>query len=447
MATIFMTSNNDPIVGTSGIDYIYGDNRDNIISGGAGRDYIYGKEGNDKLSGGPGDDIISDDGGSNIINGNEGVDKLNGGYGNDIITGGSGNDTLQDLYGDDILIGVNPFDPLPGVGEIDNISASNGANSTKLIVLGDANNIYYDDRLNTTEGVNDFASIQNFNSSIGGSSKDFAKVQLQGAASDYLLKPEGRGTGLYVDKPGNEPDELIAVFGQRFTGQALDLNSSYFQYVAKSTSGGTTPGTPTPSTSTPITPTPITPTPGISTSGAGAIGTKSQSLAIRVIDLTDYSNQELKANITTKGDAAYTNNIGFYAVTDAATGAIDIGNGQTLKPDQEGYAKAAIANAILNSLELGKNDSKSNLTIPGGGIYAPIVIAQGSLTDFANTNAANSGGANAIHAYFNYIGANPDKIDHFRLLGNNTFGVEDQFGGGDKDFNDLVVNFNINKAA
>ncbi|MBU6230970.1 MAG: DUF4114 domain-containing protein, partial [Cyanobacteria bacterium REEB459] len=35
--------------------------------------------------------------------------------------------------------------------------------------------------------------------------------------------------------------------------------------------------------------------------------------------------------------------------------------------------------------------------------------------------------------------ANPDKLDHIRLLGNNVFGFEDLGGGGDRDFNDMLV--------
>ena len=48
-----------------------------------------------------------------------------------------------------------------------------------------------------------------------------------------------------------------------------------------------------------------------------------------------------------------------------------------------------------------------------------------------------------IHAYFNYIGANTDNFDHFKLLGANKFGVEDLYGGGDKDFNDIVFQLNV----
>jgi hypothetical protein len=46
-------------------------------------------------------------------------------------------------------------------------------------------------------------------------------------------------------------------------------------------------------------------------------------------------------------------------------------------------------------------------------------------------------------AYFAYIGANADKVDHIRLLGNNVFGFEDLAGGGDKDYNDVVLKVNL----
>lgn len=170
------------------------------------------------------------------------------------------------------------------------------------------------------------------------------------------------------------------------------------------------------------------------------IGSKSQDSAQgRTLDLTDFEGQTLKVDITTTSSAAYQNNIGFYAVEDAI-GTIQLANGTTLKPGDANYATEAIKSAVLQA---GKTDSKLNQDIVGGKIYAPVVVAQGSLTDFVNKNPTNGGGANNIHAYFNYIGANPDKTDHFRLIGNNTFGVEDIYGGGDRDFNDLVVTANF----
>jgi Domain of unknown function (DUF4114) len=176
------------------------------------------------------------------------------------------------------------------------------------------------------------------------------------------------------------------------------------------------------------------------------IGSKSQHLPEgRTIDLSDYTGQSIKADITTKSDAAYTNNIGFYIVEDLI-GTIKLADGSTLKPSDVNYAVEAIKNALTNSLQATQTDTKLAQDIIGGRIYAPVVVAQGTLTDFVSKNPTNGGDGTMIHAYFNYVGANSDRVDHFKLLGNNTFGVEDMYGGGDRDFNDLVVNFNVKTA-
>jgi hypothetical protein len=175
-----------------------------------------------------------------------------------------------------------------------------------------------------------------------------------------------------------------------------------------------------------------------------AIGAKSQGLAEgRTIDLTGLTGT-LKADITTKSSAAYNNNIGFYAVEDSI-GTIKLANGTTAKPGDANYAFEAIKSALANSLQAGKTDSKVGQDIIGGRIYAPVVVSQGSLSDFLATNPINIGGG-SNNAYFNYVLGNSDKQDHFRLIADNTFGVEDQLGGGDRDFNDLVVNLNTKPA-
>ena len=178
------------------------------------------------------------------------------------------------------------------------------------------------------------------------------------------------------------------------------------------------------------------------------IGTKSQRLVEgRTIDLTDFTNENLTVDLKTTSDAAYKNNIGFYAVEDEI-GTIKTTTGNFVKPGDPTYATEAIKNAIANAgLHLGKTDSKANQAITGGKIYAPVLVAQGDLNDFLSKNSTNAGDGNVVHAYFNYISANPDQLDHFRVLGSNTFGVEDTFGGGDKDYNDLVVQMTIKSDA
>jgi Calx-beta domain/Domain of unknown function (DUF4114)/von Willebrand factor type A domain/RTX calcium-binding nonapeptide repeat (4 copies) len=153
-----------------------------------------------------------------------------------------------------------------------------------------------------------------------------------------------------------------------------------------------------------------------------------------VIDLRSFGGQTLKVDTIAVSDAGYQNYIGFYAVEDAQG---TLANG--LKISDPGYAEAAIKSAILRSSQ---QQTQSDLSVTGGKIFAPVIIANGTFEDYLNRNPQNQASSN-IHAYFNYIGANTDKVDHFKLLGDNKFGIEDSYGGGDKDYNDLVLQMNI----
>jgi Domain of unknown function (DUF4114) len=42
-----------------------------------------------------------------------------------------------------------------------------------------------------------------------------------------------------------------------------------------------------------------------------------------------------------------------------------------------------------------------------------------------------------------FLGANSDTADRIRLLGDNTFKFEDLVGGGDRDFNDIIIDITL----
>jgi hypothetical protein len=67
-------------------------------------------------------------------------------------------------------------------------------------------------------------------------------------------------------------------------------------------------------------------------------------------------------------------------------------------------------------------------------IYAPIIVADGTL-------AEAFGGQKLDRTFTAFLGANTDRTEHIRLLGDNTFGFEDLVGGGDRDFNDVIIKF------
>ena len=146
-------------------------------------------------------------------------DSIYTGDGDDIITGGIGNDTLNVRNGNDILIGVDPNSSNPGRGEIDSFTGGLGRDR---FILGDVSWLGYDDGDSTLAGNNDYAQISDFNPT-----DDI--IQLRGTSSNYLLMVSGTNTQLYLDKPGTEPDELIAILQNR-TG--LSLTGSYFNYFS-----------------------------------------------------------------------------------------------------------------------------------------------------------------------------------------------------------------------
>ncbi|WYL92551.1 MAG: Calx-beta domain-containing protein [Gloeotrichia echinulata IR180] len=164
------------------------------------------------------------------------------------------------------------------------------------------------------------------------------------------------------------------------------------------------------------------------------LGTKLQGSAdgSEVIDLRNQT-KEVTASFTVYREAAYNNLVGFYQVDDA-TGRIG-----TLNPGDAGYAQAAVGKRVVD-IDLRVSNQQiatfADKKFSPGAIFAPFIITNGVTVDQVLNGQVSQ-------IYFAYIGANSDKVDHVRLLGNNIFGFEDLPGGGDRDFNDVIVKVNL----
>jgi uncharacterized repeat protein (TIGR01451 family) len=148
-----------------------------------------------------------------------------------------------------------------------------------------------------------------------------------------------------------------------------------------------------------------------------------------VLDLRAFVGQNVQATFTMKREAAYNDSVSFYKIDDAA-GTVTSLSGETLHPGDYGYIQAALANVISGLNLAGKNGQTitADKTLQGGSLYAPILMT--------NVTAGNPTGD---HVFTAFSLGNADRTDHVRLLGGNTFGFEDLIGGGDKDFNDVIV--------
>jgi Ca2+-binding RTX toxin-like protein len=151
----------------------------------------------------------------------------------DTINGNSLSNNIQGGAGNDRISGVNASTATPGKGEIDTLSGNAGVDT---FVLGDAGKIYYNDGDVANAGTADYALITDLNAAED-------KVKLEGPVTNYRLGTSPiagiTGQALFLDQPGTEPDELIAIF-QGATN--LDLNTPTF---------GVTPTTP-PTTTLPV---------------------------------------------------------------------------------------------------------------------------------------------------------------------------------------------------
>ena len=157
-----------------------------------------------------------------------------------------------------------------------------------------------------------------------------------------------------------------------------------------------------------------------------------------LIDLRSVT-QPITAEFQVNREASYNNFVGFYQVTDENGGIDTNGDGTAdILIGQAGYAEAAVRGRV-GGIDLAvDNQGTANYTGTFGpnSLFAPFIIVDGRPDAILNGNANKN-------VYFTFLGANSDKVDHIRLLGNNTFGFEDLANGGDKDYNDVIVQVNL----
>ena len=156
-----------------------------------------------------------------------------------------------------------------------------------------------------------------------------------------------------------------------------------------------------------------------------------------LIDLGDLDTQSFKFTVTR--DAFFENEVGFYQVANTEGDVIDPMSGETIAVGEAGYTQAAIANRADFTLSAPNKQSVESMgELAGNAIYAPFIVANGTVAELEDSDSSNDP---AI--YFAYLGANSDNSEHIRNLDDNTLGFEDLVNGGDMDFNDLTVEFEL----
>jgi cyclophilin family peptidyl-prolyl cis-trans isomerase len=148
--------------------------------------------------------------------------------------------------------------------------------------------------------------------------------------------------------------------------------------------------------------------------------------------------QTVQANfVQVARDATYRNEVGLFRV-DARDGSVG-----DVKPGDPGYVRAALASGtrqiIFSDTTLAGVTSRT-LTLEAGVQYAFYIVTEGTADELLARNEANAFGGGPL-AYFSFSDASADRTEHLDWRSSNEFGVEDLFGAGDADFNDMVIRF------
>jgi hypothetical protein len=172
------------------------------------------------------------------------------------------------------------------------------------------------------------------------------------------------------------------------------------------------------------------------------------SIQRELLDLTNLKpDTDLRIGFEINSEAAFNNSVGFYRVENAQGTVRDPLTGNTLIPEDAGYAQLAIRNRLVSFDRNGNVlEGTTNLQdfINQGGLLAPFIISNGTTAEWLRNNPNNLIFGQKEIAYFPFIAANPDKTDHVVLLGDNTFGFEDLPGANsDFDYDDITLQINF----
>ena len=155
---------------------------------------------------------------------------------------------------------------------------------------------------------------------------------------------------------------------------------------------------------------------------------------LELIDLRENEADTITATFEVYREAAFNNEVGFFEIEDV-TGQVLDSEGNLIGIGDDGYILAAMQKRIDVNLKT-ENGQMSTYTaeISGGKLLSSFIVSNGSVETLLDGDVGNNPAV-----YFSHVGANSDRADHVRLLGDNTFGFEDIENGGDSDFNDIIV--------
>ncbi|BDA75224.1 hypothetical protein CAL7716_093900 [Calothrix sp. PCC 7716] len=153
-----------------------------------------------------------------------------------------------------------------------------------------------------------------------------------------------------------------------------------------------------------------------------------------------FDSKQVKLSLSLQREALHNNTAYLFRVDDASGSIRDPLTGMLLDPTEglsaeqkQRYLELATTERLIQGTELQTPNQQTreiSVNLTGGEYYVPFLVSNGTLSsinkDFSRILTP-------------YLGINSNGVDHIRSLGNNKFGFEDIIGGGDRDYNDMIL--------
>jgi hypothetical protein len=148
------------------------------------------------------------------------------------------------------------------------------------------------------------------------------------------------------------------------------------------------------------------------------------------------STTDINATFSIYREAFYDNTVYLYTIQDETGTVLDPISQKVIKPTDADYLQAALRNALadVNLRTPHQTTTTVNAILPQGSLLAPAIVINGNKDALLDNNFNND-----PTVYTPFLLGNADKIDHILLLGQNNLVFEDLAGGGDLDYNDIIL--------
>ena len=151
-----------------------------------------------------------------------------------------------------------------------------------------------------------------------------------------------------------------------------------------------------------------------------------------VLDFRGLAGLTMEANIEVAREAAFTSVVGFYAIDNLDGSIRDPLSGALIAPGDSAYGSLAFANRSLDLVgfsSVNRTSTSTSLNLSESRLLAP----------YASVADPNRG----LQTFYAFPAANPYGVNHFKSFGNGVIGLEDQAGGGDLDYDDILIHLKL----